>query len=176
MEIFTKILIDSTEDKTFTRPNLTSNGTMGGSSAACAVSSGAGTRTGYEPFRAFDSDTSSYWIDSSGSLSSSHAVWITFYNPIPVKLTKVVIKHYSGSYWTCKSGYIQGSNDNSSWTNLANLPNSASTQTITVNLTNDNHYKYYRFYATSCNYWNSGDGLWYAWCIANIGMTGTYEE
>lgn len=170
MQILSKLFY-RIEEEPFTRPNLTENGTMGESSSACEASS---VGNSYPAYRAFDNDDSTFW-QSSPKLGSSREEWITFYNPTPIKLTSVTITHGWSGLYCIKTGYIQGSNDNSSWNDLATI-NTSSTSTLTVDLNNTEFYKYYRFYATTVSGWNGGDGTWYCWEIKNISMTGTYED
>lgn len=96
----------------FTRPNLTSNGTLGGDSFAV----GATNSVGSQPYQTMDG-TSNYWWASSSSNDDIDT--LTFYNPKPIKLSELNI-----TYWSDSTTYIaskitvQGSNDNSTWEDL----------------------------------------------------------
>lgn len=130
----------------FTRPNLTANGTLGGTTFA--VSASSEDSSSYRAFRAVDNNTSSYW-----SASTSSAYYY-FYNPNPLCVTALTttwaykityIKYNSTSYLN-----IAGSNDNSTWTNISYTATQGSTTKILqINLANSNYYKYYRIYLTN---------------------------
>ena len=110
----------------FVQPVLSSNGTLGGSSFAVS---------GYtDLWKAFDGDSSTY--------VSANPLNCTIYNPTPIKITSIDVI-LSGSFASLGDpGTIQGSNDNSSWTNIS-FTYSVSTLKCTLN--NTNFYKYYKF-------------------------------
>lgn len=127
----------------WTRPNLTANGVMGGSSYAASASS---TWSSNYAYRAFDGITTAgnCW-ESSASPST-----LTFYSPVPIKATSFTFRNYyanTSSTNTPNTVVISGSNDNSTWTQLKSYTNTNFTAnaTWTVNITNNNYYKYYRF-------------------------------
>ena len=110
----------------FVQPVLSSNGTLGGSSFAVS---------GYtDLWKAFDGDSNTY--------VSANPLNCTIYNPTPIKITSIDVV-LSGSYAVSEDpGTIQGSNDNSSWTNI---PFTFSSSTLKYTLNNTNFYKYYKF-------------------------------
>jgi hypothetical protein len=119
-------------DTTWTRPNLTADGTLGGNSFAVY------SPTQYSnPYRAVDDSASTYW----GYYNSGDQTYI-FYNPNALKVTEIVYTYYGSSY-RAKAVAIQGSNDNSKWVDITSIY-SGSNETYTSTLTNDKYYKYYK--------------------------------
>lgn len=96
-----------------------------------------------QPYFAFDKDSSSYWY--SKDTDSSEYIGYNFGKKvIPYKI-KVVNLDKSG--YRCKNFYIQGSNDNSTYSNLTEqltATKTNSTQTFLVNAING--YQYIRMY------------------------------
>ena len=117
------------EYKNWTRPNLTSDGIMGGSTAACQANSATAPA-----YYAFDGNMGNYWR------SGTNPSWITFYSPVPLKVSSF---QWKGFYTVAKSGTLYGSDNNSSWTTIKTFTNSALDFTITVPETTK-AYKYYR--------------------------------
>ena len=128
-----------TTEVSWTRPNLTSNGTMGGSSNACAASSYYSSS--YYPYYAFYSSTSNTWQSNSGN----YPHWITYYTPTAVYIDKIsiLLSSYNQMFYE-----IQGSNNNSTWTTLVDDLNkvNSSGSTIEIPVNSANAYKYIRFY------------------------------
>lgn len=123
--------------QTFTRPNLTADGTMGGNDFA--VSDPDPDHIYSYPWKAVDSNSSTYWGVTS-NITYEYADFI-FYNPNALKVTELIISHPSTGYME-SSIIISGSNDNSSWCQLESTY-SKSSSTSTVNITNNIYYKYY---------------------------------
>jgi hypothetical protein len=123
---------------TFNRPNLTENGTLGGSSFAVSAEAYS-TSTNYQAWRAVDSNTTTsyYWY----SKSSGNREYI-FYNPNVIKVTKLTYKYTSSTY-RGTAVTIQGSNDNINWINIESTYSGSST-TYTSTITNPKYYKYYK--------------------------------
>lgn len=122
----------------WTNPKLTTNGTVGGTSCACAADSYYGSS--YYQYRAFDNSTSSYWRNNHNSTPT----WITYYTPVAVFVTSVVFSFNS----IASAGRIEGSNDNSTWTTIGTFSGNTSS-TLTVECSSTVPYKYIRFYRTS---------------------------
>ena len=135
-----QINLTSATVKTFTRPNLTANGTLGGSSFAV---SGTGTVGSNQPYTAMDSDTSTskYWWVSMTAGTNSEFI---FYNPKPLKVASLVIGYQSNSTtWQASTIVVQGSNDNQKWIDIATSAYvSGISRTVTVNSTR--YFKYHR--------------------------------
>ena len=119
-------------DTTWTRPNLTADGTLGGNSFAVY----SPTRNS-NPYRAVDDSASTYW----GYYDSGNQTYI-FYNPDALKVTEIVYAYKSSSY-RASAVVIQGSNDNSKWVDITSTYSGSGT-TYTSTLTNDKYYKYYK--------------------------------
>lgn len=123
---------DSSE-KVFIRPNLTSNGTLGGNSFAVSASY---AMSNYPAYYAVDSNASSFW----GTSASTNT--FIFYNPTALNVTKIVLK--CGNGYSIASVTVAGSNNNSSYTNITSSASGTGTTTVTVTLSNTAYYKYYR--------------------------------
>lgn len=122
-------------DVTFTRPNLTANGTMGGN--AFAVQSGTSTTA----YNAVDSSSSSYATVNSGS-----GYTYIFYNPDALKVSGLGITFRANTY-SATAVTVEGSNDNSNWTSIATWSGSAGTYAdCTVN--SSTYYKYHKLTLT----------------------------
>lgn len=161
--------------KNFVRPDLTADGTMGGANFAVTASSAYN----YAAWKAFDNSSSSYW---GTSMQNSYTQSITFYNPVALNVTQLdmVVYGWTNSVSTYNDNInVYGSNDNSTWTQLAsNVPSGQysyySTKNVTINLSsNTNSYKYYKIENTTCTY-SSVYGI--GWAIADVGITATYQE
>lgn len=115
----------------FTRPDLTANGTMGGD--AFAVKSGTSTTA----YRAVDSSST-----SSVTISSANNYEFIFYNPDALKVSELGLDFSTTSYAPTNIT-IEGSNDNENWTSVNTWSGSASTYVIfTVN--SSVYYKYHK--------------------------------
>lgn len=91
----------------------------------------------YLPPNAFGSD---HWISD----YTSGSAWIKVYFTSPQKITKMNISMgVSNSGITCRRR-IQGSNDNSSWTDLYTETSNSTGKLKEYVLTNSNYYSYYR--------------------------------
>lgn len=128
----------------WTQPVLSANGTMGGNSFACAASS-----SDYAPWHAFDGSktSSNRWAAS----TSTPPQWLTFYNPEKIKVTNLAITQRSDTTDHITSGIVQGSDDNTNWTDIKNFTNNNATPGATWNIDlseNTTSYKYYRIYIT----------------------------
>lgn len=146
---------------TFTRPNLTANGTMGGSSFAVRTN-----KTETCPlWQAFDGSGSTYCYLVGGTVTQGN---IDIYNPSPLKVSSFSITSYD-SQEMITGGIIYASNDDSTYTSLGSFTTSVSgaNGTIAIPSGSQGFYKYYRiaYSSMSASY---GPELY------NIGMTATY--
>ena len=126
-------------------PRLNANGTMGGESNACSAAS---NESGYDAYKAYDGNNSTYWGPSSGNLPTD----TTYYSTEAVKIKKVVYSfRESSEVYTAATLY--GSNDNSDWTELGSYTGN-SALAVQVNVTNTTPYKYIKtiFTARSSGY------------------------
>ena len=141
MDIFSKEMLYSSDGggTPFVRPNLSSNGTLGGN--AFAVTANASPPNAY---KAVDGSASTVW-------SAYSSATYTFYNPTPLNVTKVLIKCYDRNR-SISSATIQGSNDNSSWTTISSSYSlNSNTYVGTLTLNNNAFYKYYILSLTPYN-------------------------
>ena len=122
------------EYQDWSQPVLSSNGTMGGSSFA--VASSAGTA-----YSAFDNNGGSY------TNYMNAGAWISWYNPLPLKISKVVLTASGASYMP-RAGTLEYSDNNSTWTNAVTWSNSSSQNPFTINV-NTSHHKYWRVTVTT---------------------------
>ena len=143
----------SSQEVNFAQPVLSSNGSMGGTRFAVAAEKERYSNNGLT-YNAFDNNDSTYEFLTAGNN------WIKWYNPTPIKCTKVYVKCDK----TMSSLSLSASNDNSNWTALTISPSQVSTGNITV--TNTNFYKYYRL-----NYYVAGSA---SAAVYTIKVTATY--
>lgn len=140
----------------WTQPILTANGTMGKSSFAC-------NQSDYYPASSAEVDQKA-WIMFSGTeydsinewqindVSTSSTYWAKFYNPNPLKITELLVTNGNNSYAPA-TFVLQGSNDDSTYTNLGttNVGDFTSGEKgATWNATIDTTgwYKYYKIVVT----------------------------
>lgn len=146
-------LIVDTGDIPWTNPQMSSNSQDG----YILTSSSNNTSDGKSNmYRAFDKDTTTpdyCWYTGSVSMPQ----WIMLECPEPVRLTSCMIMNEVSSPVNFKSGYIQGSNDGSSFDNLYTITDRPDTTGLQVTYTFDNnkYYKYLRVYCTE----SYGSGL-----------------
>ena len=141
VKYYKKILVD----RPWNRPNLTSNGVLGGGEFACISLTTLQAST-YDIWHLFDGiDTGeNLWSSTSGQGA------FVFYNPTPLKIeTLEVVNYYAannyGSNWY--KGSVYGSNDNVNWVKLTDFINeshysSGEHWVIPVNSTG--YYKYHK--------------------------------
>ena len=127
----------------WTQPVLTANGTMGGESFAVSATN---YRSGQEPYKAWDNNTSTYWGNYDLGLQD-----ITFYNPTHLKVEKISISNVNS--YTYSSGILYGSNDNLTWEEVGEFTNTVFTSGETYDLVfnSTKAYKYHRIHAVSAN-------------------------
>lgn len=121
-------------------PVMTSNTAPYGEASASSVYSGSG----FEAYRAFDNNDTTRWNTTNLTTTNS---WIMYKFTNPVCVRKFRLRpHYASSTCFVKNYRIEASNDGSTWETLytgllENIEND-----VTVNITNDNYYLYYRLY------------------------------
>ena len=152
----------------WTQPTLTANGTMGGNSFACNQIASHTSST--LAFRCFNGDVSSSGETNRwqvNSVNTSSWYWLSWYNPQPLNITKLVITNAEASY--CVKNYIiQGSDNNSNWVDIVSGTNTNTNglSQWTINMSNNEKaYKYHRIYCQP----NNGASLQ----IAEITITAT---
>lgn len=158
MDIFSKeMLYAGGGEQVFVRPNLTANGTWGGNAFAVRATSANSIRPAYH---AVDSNQNSYWQASATGQQS-----YSFYNPKPLKVTKLVILFASTSN-VANAVQILCSNTNGDYVNLTSSTTGIGTTTYTITIENSDFYKYWQIQM----YKNSGYLV-----IRDIGITATYK-
>ena len=135
----------------FEQPVLSANGTLGGDSFAVAASSQHANIPGgaWNAFNGTNTGVNDCW-HSSGVNNE----WFTFYNPLPINVTKLTITNRnataSGDWHMVGSGTVYGSNDNSNWEELVEFTNPNTTTDCgnaswDIDLSSNNKsYKYYK--------------------------------
>lgn len=124
---------------------------MTSDTAPYGTASASGNRSGSASYYAFDGGGNNWQApDNSGTTS-----WLkySFTNPIVIK--KVGIYNYINS-GTGLGFKIQGSNDNSTWTDLLSATSSDENATHYFEVENNNYYMHYRLVPTQCNVTASG--------------------
>lgn len=132
----------------FIRPNLTSNGTIGGSSFAVSASSADANSPIYLAFDG-SSIASSCWQTVGGVTSAT----VIIYNPYEIKVSSFDYKNYvTTSSYAPNAGTVYGSNDNVTYTTLQSFTNTnttaGATWSILINSENRGFYKYYKMVFT----------------------------
>lgn len=146
-------------ESVFVRPNLSSNGTLGGENFA--VTSYTFPWTGKAgAYYMFDGKTSTQ-CNSTAHRGTGYVIW---YNPKPLKVTNVVCgAGYSGDWFDVT---FSGSDDGTNWIDIAYFDHGVRTD-CPVN--SPNFYKYWRMYN------NTGfhhDGSGYGGGISEVYITG----
>jgi len=134
----------------FVRPNLTSNGTLGGNSFAVYASSDMIS----EPaFYAVDDDLTSA-CKVGGMIGFDNNTWLkyTFYNPVALKTTAIGLKLYNIP--DTPSLTFEASDDNINWTTLTVTNTDTSTDYVISSLDNTIAYKYYKITLKPANEWD----------------------
>ena len=144
------------QDTAWTRPNLTANGILGADAFAVKTN---GYVSGYQTYKAVDGNNSTGWECS----NYANDAYI-FYNPIPLKLTSIKMRNWTGSGRkdSTKGGKVYGANDGNTWIELVTYTNSdySSGAEWYISMTSvSSAYTYYKITCTdgtsdSGNYWN----------------------
>ena len=137
----------------WTQPVLSANGTIGGNSFAVDSYNSYGNNYAYYAFDGVTSGTNNVWSPS------SLPAYITIYNPSPLNITSITVTDWSQHF--ARTGTIEASNDNITYTTLTSWTstNSTSFGQWTIDLSsNTGYYKYYRYKvetSTSSSYANT---------------------
>lgn len=138
----------SSSETTWTRPNLSANGTLGGNSFAVDSTT---HYSSYYTWHAFNGSTTAN--TSNLFRVNSNNMYVTFYNPDPIRVISLNCYTYTVANTVPTAGNFYGSNDNSSWTNIKAWTNSNcvanSYWTLTIN--SSQYYKYHKLVVTSTN-------------------------
>lgn len=165
--------------KSWTRPNLTANGTIGGSSFACTA---VNAQTKYDAYYAFN-NSNAVWRPVN---KTAFPQWIEWYNPNALKITQIVVKHGKSEYFNHDYIYycfiqdwkLQASEDGNTWVDITSGTVSASDirshKSLTITISNSNFYKYWRFNTLSI--YGSGSTTTRAYVeIDDIAITATQK-
>lgn len=119
-------------------PTMTSATTPSGVVSASSTLTGSAT---YKDYYAFDGNNSTMWY----SANNSNEKWIKYHFATALKVMKYVVKlNWRNKY------KIQGSHDNSTWTDLTDLYTpSSNTEEKSEVINNSTAYEYIRLYAPS---------------------------
>lgn len=138
-------LVVDTGDIAWTNPAMSSN-SQDGYVATASNSTGSNGEAIYRPFDKDTTTNDACWYTGSVSMPQ----WIMLECPEPVRVTSCMIKNEVYTPVNLKSGYIQGSNDGSSFDTLYTISNRANTTGLaeTYTFENSKYYKYLRVYCT----------------------------
>lgn len=156
----------------FVRPNLSSNGTMGGNDFAVNASSyyEGGGETSLFAWKAVNG-TNTGEGDCWGAGATDSTPDYMFYYPIALNVTNIQIVNrntpYSQNVLAILSGTVYGSNDNSTWTQLKTFSNSTTTANTSWNIDLSDNTNSYNYYKISC-----GNRC----CIGQLNITATYLD
>ena len=115
----------------WTRPDLSSNGVLGGNSFAVAI---VGSSYNGDAYQSFDGSTSTSFRPYAGN-------GLIFYNPIPLNITNLACDvAYSNE--GISVGTLYASNDNTNWDLISN--NIGGGQTWSNSITMTGYYKYFK--------------------------------
>ncbi len=141
----------------WTRPNLTENGTIGGNAFAVLDPGPMGSTT--NPYMAVDGNMNTDWY-----CRTYGAQTFIFYNPGALKVTNITYTLYS-SFYALSNVAIQSSNDGVNWVDIESTYSGSGT-TYTSTLTNSLFYKYYKLICTPYSTYSYVD-------ITDIAITAT---
>ena len=131
--------------KPFIRPNLTSNGVLGGDSFAVSCDSGNGidgNTVVSNAYQATDGNSNTYFSMWSTTATTVQSYYI--YNPNPLRVKNIkIVNFYTNQYaiWRAIDGNLKGSNDGSNW-EIINTFSNNNNATLTINGNLNKVYKY----------------------------------
>lgn len=140
-------------------PLYTADLTQGKTYARSSILSGS-----YEVFKAFDNNPSTFW-HSDAQWNS----WVSVDFGSPVKIAKVILKTAVPQQTTAE---LQGSDDNSTWTNVYTMTGMNAENTYTFEFANAIAYRYYRAVGTA--YYYFGLFTFQMFAAINYKSSGTY--
>lgn len=147
----------------WTRPNLSANGSLGGGSFAVYASSE--NSSSYQIWKAFDASNSTQWIGNYSALPIS----VKIYNPNALKVSSFNMRNRSNAngYFTSGKVYVSSTNDN--WRYFTSFSNSVSGigKEWTINVNSSSFYKYYKIQFSDWHRGQAGENCG----LSNIGIT-----
>ena len=149
--VFVKVTKKYYRHARWLQPQLADNGIMGGETFAVACSTPKDSA--YQCF-----NNGSDWSGGIDTYSNAAPQWLSFYNPVPLKVTKLrlgQIKNTSeqNNYYIT-SWKIQVSDDNAAWTDVWSGNATKPAQTLVAEIADSGYHKYYRIYVGSANYYS----------------------
>jgi len=123
----------------YNQPNISANGTLGGA-VDLAVSASTEYSGTYPAWKAFDSNSGTYWA----SADTGSPISITHYSQNAIKLDSFTITNMPAGY-SPTAGSVYGSNDGTNWIYITNFTNGivdGGTWTLVVSSTN--FFKYHK--------------------------------
>lgn len=130
--------------ETFNNPTLSENGNIGAGTSFAVLSKNQ--HRGYDPWKAFADGDDVIWHSDSGI-----PTWYIFYNPDPLKISKIQI--LNDPEVGCGNGDFQGSDNGINWTTICSFTGSATRgATWSFNPNNSTPYRYFRFWFTKSHY------------------------
>jgi hypothetical protein len=131
----------------WTQPVLSANGTIGGNAFACAASS---VYNSSYAWKAFDNNLSNEWSSDGRAPLPAYLEW---YNPKPLKISKIVYRTGNIVAGRIVEYKIQASIDGNNWIDIynGNNPDTPGNIEVTVNITNSGSYSYWRIYVLQSN-------------------------
>ena len=141
--------------ETWTRPDLSADGTIGGSSFAVAATNVRGNS--YKAYKAVDGSTSTSW--STSYLTQREYFYYDLYNPTPICISQMYFNTRG-----IQAVDVQGSLDGQSWETIT----SSLSEAKTINLTNDKYYRYYKLHIQNSNTYEYFE-------VKEITITATYK-
>lgn len=121
------------------------------------ISGSALYNSSFDYYMAFDNNPSSATIVK----ASGSDYWLKVQLPSAKKVKKLTLTLYSGDAPTSCSFKLQGSNDNSTWKDVATISGQAVTSEQTFTFENGTSYKYYRLYTTTPSHYSSVAKFYY---------------
>ena len=132
------VTIVSYTEQSWTRPNLTANGTLGGDSFAVDATADSDK---YLAYKAVDGNDNTYYYKS----NISRNVKFTIYNPVPLKISKMSFKYSPNNMYPLSNVGLAGSVDGIEYTTItSSYVYSSSILTVT----NPTAYNYYKMVLT----------------------------
>ena len=176
MLIFSKELLmkaDNQQEIPWVQPILTENGTLGGNNMA--VASSRQPYTSYtDVWKAFDGSTSSSsrWYPA-GTGSAGIPIILTIYTTEAIKISNFQFTNAANVNNAPNAFTVYGSNDNTSFTQLASFTNSVQTSNAAWSVNLSSNTGFYHYYQIEFTQWNGasvgGRG------IKEIEITATYR-
>lgn len=128
-------------------PTLESNGVMGGSD--WAVEAKSEYNENYPAYYAFADGVDNHWWASKNKQDETGA-WFTFYSPFKLIVKEITYNSQGSNYM--RAGKVQGSNDNTNWTDITSFTGVTTSGKTTISKSdNEMAFQYHRIVCTTYN-------------------------